>query len=74
VRRGLYETGVVLHAAGSAPERGRQAAVSFAEDDLGEGAAAVALGQGHGKTPDVGDRAGVPGELEGDLLVVAGAR
>jgi hypothetical protein len=47
--------------------------VGFSEDDFGEGAAAVVLGQGGGVALDVGgDRAGVPGELEGDLLVVAG--
>ncbi|MFC7924544.1 hypothetical protein [Streptomyces cinereoruber] len=38
-----------------------------------KGSAAVALGQGGGEAPDVGgDRAGVAGELEGNLLVVAG--
>ncbi|UNM11850.1 hypothetical protein J4032_10100 [Streptomyces formicae] len=63
----------VLGAAGGSFERCGQASVGFAEDDFGEGAAAVALGQGGGVAADVGGHgAGVPGELEGDLLVVAG--
>ncbi|CAM5543815.1 hypothetical protein I6J42_34595 (plasmid) [Streptomyces californicus] len=68
-----HQAGAVLDAARGALEWDGQAAFGFAEDDFGEGAAAVALGQCGGETPDVGgDRAGVAGELEGDLLVVAG--
>lgn len=60
-------------AAGCSFERGGEAAVGFTEYDFGEGTAAVALGQGGGVSSDVGGHgAGVPGELEGDLLVVAG--
>lgn len=53
-------------------QRCRQAADGFAEDDFGKGAAAVTPGQRGGVAPDVGgDRTGVPGEPESDLLVVA---
>lgn len=45
----------------------------YAEEDFSEGATAVVLGQCGGVAPDVGGHgAGVPDELEGDLLVVAG--
>lgn len=48
---------------------GRRPSAS-AEEDFGEGAAAVALAQCGGGAPDVvGHGAGVPGELEGALLV-----
>ncbi len=69
----LYEAGALLDAARGAFEWGGEAAVGFAKDDFGEGAAAVTLGQDGNETPDVGgELAGVPGELEGDLLIIAG--
>lgn len=50
-----------------------ETAGGFAEDGFGEDAAAVVLRQGGGVALDVGgDRAGVPDDLEGGLLVVAG--
>ncbi|MFC9753678.1 hypothetical protein [Streptomyces sp. NPDC056921] len=49
------------------------APVGFVGDGFGEGATAVALRQDGGVAPDVdGDGAGVPGQSDGDLLVVAG--
>ncbi|MEV5546522.1 hypothetical protein AB0L35_10375 [Streptomyces sp. NPDC052309] len=48
-----------------------EAAGGFAEDDFGEGAAAVVLRQGGGVALDVGgEGAGVPGELEASGLTV----
>lgn len=58
---------------GGALDRLGEAAGGFAENDVGEGAAAVVLRQGGGVALDIGgEGAGVPGELEGDLPVVAG--
>lgn len=57
--QGPYEPGAVLGAAGGALDRLGEAAGGFAEDDFGEGAAAVVLRQGGGVALDVGgDRAG----------------
>ncbi|MFC9602544.1 hypothetical protein ACFTTN_03675 [Streptomyces niveus] len=67
----MYETGAVL-AAGGAPERSGQAAIGFAEDDFGESATAVALGQGGGVTSEATARA-CPVSWRGNLLVVAGS-
>lgn len=65
---GTHEPGAVLCAAGGALDRLGQASGGFAEDDFGEGAAAVVLGQGGGVALDVGGEcAGVPGQLEHDF-------
>ncbi|MBD0420213.1 hypothetical protein H0H10_13740 [Streptomyces sp. TRM S81-3] len=68
------EPGTVLGAAGGALDRLREAAGGFAEDDFGEGAAAVVLRQGSVAVDVGGEGAGVPGELEGDLLVSRGMK
>ncbi len=62
---GPYEPGTVLGAAGGALYRLGQVAGGFAEDDFGEGAAAVVPRKGGGVALDVGgDCVGVPGQLE----------
>lgn len=69
---GPHEPGAVLGAGDGAIQWYGQASGGFAQDDFGEGAAAVVLRQGGGVAPDIGGhRAGVARQLEDDLLVVA---
>lgn len=66
-------TGAALDAAHGALQRRRQPPFRLAENDFGEWPPAVAFRQLGGTRLDVGrDRAGVPGQLQRDLLVVAG--
>jgi len=58
-------------AAGGAPQRDRETAGSFAEDDFGKGAAAVVLRQGGGVALDIGGHCpSVPGQMEDNLFML----
>ncbi|SCG12928.1 Putative transposase of IS4/5 family [Streptomyces sp. MnatMP-M27] len=71
--QGAYEPGVALGAADGALRWDGQAAAGFLEDDVGEDAGGVVVGQQVGGAADVGgDGAGGAGEQQRDLLQVRG--